>query len=164
MQVANELDLLAVAVRNLMRAQDRLPKKDRPTLIGQRELILLRNVTEHPGDGVSSRELADAFPQFEAGLLSSDRRQVWIGGKDAGVLLSDIWTWMEQMQAAISRMLEAAGETVPRLVESMIEGDEEWSWPAERVAYSWDLPIPAVEQWPRVVDPEVGAESAAREE
>lgn len=149
MQVANELDLLAV--RNLMRAQDRLPKKDRPTLIGQRELLLLRNVTEHPGGGGSARELADRFPQFEAGLLSSNRRQVWIGGKDAGVPLSDIWTWMEQIQAAIVRMLEAAGETVPRLDESMIEGDEGRSWPAERVAYSWDLPIQAVEQWPRLV-------------
>lgn len=47
MQVANELDLLGVAVRNVLRAQERIPEGRRPSMTGQEVLELLRNASEH---------------------------------------------------------------------------------------------------------------------
>jgi hypothetical protein len=44
MQVANELDLLRVAIRNVLRAQERIPADRRPAMGGHDALELLRNV------------------------------------------------------------------------------------------------------------------------
>jgi len=43
MQSANELDLLAVAIRNVLRAQERIPSRQRQEMDGQDALELLRN-------------------------------------------------------------------------------------------------------------------------
>ena len=45
MQVATELDLLSVAVRNVIRAQARIPEQHRPEMGGQDVLELMRNVS-----------------------------------------------------------------------------------------------------------------------
>ena len=105
----NELDLLVVAVRDLFRAIDGLPKDKRPRLIQQHQLTLLRNLTEHweEEDGPSTTKLRAQYPEFRPGWITHNMREVWVGGKDGGVLLSDIWTWAGQMQDAIEEQLIA---------------------------------------------------------
>ena len=69
-------------------------------------------------------------------------REVWVGGKAGGVLLSEIWTWAGQMQDAIEEQLVALGEEVPDLGTSSVEGDDDLTWPSERIAFHWLLRAP----------------------
>ena len=57
LQVSAELDLLIVAVRNVLRAQDRLPEQARTSMGDQYVVELLRNVAEH-WDEVGGRSRA----------------------------------------------------------------------------------------------------------
>lgn len=65
MQVATELDMLSVAIRNVLRAQARIPEQLRPEMGGQDVLELMRNVSEHWDEegGRSASALAKDHPE-----------------------------------------------------------------------------------------------------
>ena len=155
----NEQDLLVVAVRDLFRALDGLPKDRRPRLIQQHQLTLLRNLTEHWEEevGPSINKLRDRYPEFRLGWITANMREVWVGGKEGGVLLSDIWTWAGQMQEAIEEQLIALGDEVPDLESSSIAGDDDLTWPSQRIAFHWLLPAPPEDIWPRIATPFIGS-------
>jgi hypothetical protein len=76
MLVANELDLLAVAVRNVMRAQIRIPEARRPEMTGQDALELLRNVTEHWDEEGGRSELALSEMDFAHGQIAFTNKEI----------------------------------------------------------------------------------------
>ena len=81
-QVWNELDLLIVAVRNVLRAQDRLPDEARTQMSGQEVLGLLRNLAEHYDEdgGPSADKLATDHPDVIPGVVEFTNKEIWIGG------------------------------------------------------------------------------------
>lgn len=151
MQVANELDLLSVAVRNVLRAQARIPEEQRPSMGGQDVLALLRNVSEHWDEvgGRSARELAHQHPDVEVGGIAYTNKEVWIGGLE-GVPLSRITAWLYRMRSALVSSLAGSGFEVPKdLSTSRIEGDDDLPWPPDRLNFHWSLPTVEEEHWPR---------------
>lgn len=159
MQVANELDLLSVAVRNVLRAQERIPEEQRPAMGGEDVLALLRNVSEHWDElgGRSARELAEQHPDVQIGGIAYTNKEVWIGGLD-GVPLSRITAWLYRVWSALVTCLAGSGIEVPEdLSTSRIEGDDNLPWPPERLHFHWSLPTVEEEHWPREkMPPEVG--------
>lgn len=69
------LDLLGVAIRNVLRAQERIPEQQRPEMGGQDVLELLRNVSEHWDEtgGRSVTALAENHPDIQVGGLAATR-------------------------------------------------------------------------------------------
>ncbi len=114
MQVANELDLLIVAIRNVLRAQTRIPKEVRPEMGRQDVLELLRNVIEHWDEvgGRSADTLATDHPDIAVGGIAFTGKEIWIGG-DRGVPLSRITAWLWRMWHALVACLADAGVQVP---------------------------------------------------
>jgi hypothetical protein len=76
--------LLGVAVRNVLRAQARIPEHHRPEMGGQDVLELLRNVSEHWDEvgARSARRLAEDHPEFSVGGIAYTNKEIWIGGLD----------------------------------------------------------------------------------
>src|SRR4051794_38493226 len=102
MQVSAELDLLIVAVRNVLRGQDRLPDPVCTTMGDQYVVELLRNVAEHWDElgGRSERELAKACPTVLPAAVAYTNKEIWIGGLD-GVPLSRITAWLYRVEKAL---------------------------------------------------------------
>jgi hypothetical protein len=163
MQVANELDLLIVAIRNVLRAQDRIPKEVRPEMGRQDVLELLRNVSEHWDEigGRSADTLATDHPDIAIGGIAYTGKEIWIGG-DRGVPLSRITAWLWRVWRALIACLADAGIEVPEdLSASRFEGDDDLSWPAERLHFHWSLPRVEEKDWPREPVPEGMLEALA---
>jgi hypothetical protein len=151
MQVANELDLLSVAIRNVMRAQERIPVEMRPAMGGQDALELLRNVAEHWDEvgGRSANRLADRHPDIAIGAIAYTGKELWIGGLD-GVPVSRITAWLVRVWQALEACLKGAGVEVPdHLRSSRNEGDDELPWPPDRLHFHWSLPRAEEQDWPR---------------
>jgi hypothetical protein len=151
MQVATELDLLSVAVRNVLRAQARIPEQHRPEMGGEDVLELMRNVSEHWDEegGRSASALAKDYPNVSVGGIAYTNKEIWIGGGD-GVPISRILAWLGRVWQALVTCLTDAGIAVPEdLMTSRVEGDDELPWPAERLGYHWSIPKVAEEDWPR---------------
>lgn len=165
MQVATELDLLSVAVRNVLRAQARIPEQRRPEMGGQDVLELMRNVSEHWDEdgGRSADELAKDHPEVSVGGIAYTNKEIWIGGLD-GVPISRIQAWLRRVWQSLVTCLTGAGIDVPEdLMASRVEGDDELPWPAERLRYHWSIPKVDEEDWPRKrMPPEVADLLAAR--
>jgi hypothetical protein len=163
MQVANELDLLIVAVRNVIRAQERIPEDRRPEMGRQDVLELLRNLSEHWHEvgGRSAYTLAADHPDIAVGGVAFTGKEIWIGG-DTGVPLSRITAWLWRVWRALVACLEDAGIGVPDdLNESRFEGDDDLPWPTERLHFHWSLPRLEERDWPREPVPEGMLEALA---
>jgi len=155
MQVATELNLLSVAVRNVLRAQARIPEQHRPEMGGEDVLVLMRNVSEHWDEegGRSASELARDCPNVSFGGIAYTNKEIWIGGVD-GVPISRILAWLGRVWQSLVACLTDAGVAVPEdLMASRVEGDDELPWPAERLRYHWSIPKVAEEDWPREQTP-----------
>jgi hypothetical protein len=151
LQVANELDLFRVAVRNVLRAQDRLPLQQRPQMTGQDVLELLRNISEHWDEegGRSAASLATHHPSISLDGIAFTNKEIWLGGED-GVPVSRIRAWLGRVRTALVAALADAGIVVPDdLLASAIEGDDALPWPTERLRYHWSIPQVPEQQWPR---------------
>ena len=151
MQVANELDLLIVAIRNVLRAQRRIPEES-GTAMGRQDVIeLLRNVAEHWDElgGRSSDTLAADHPDISAGGIAFTGKEIWIGG-ERGVPLSRITSWLWRVKSALVGCLAEAGILVPDdLSASRLEGDDDLPWPPERLRFHWSIPRVEERDWPR---------------
>lgn len=163
MQVANEFDLLVVAVRNVLRVQGRIPAERRPDMGGQDILELLRNVSEHWDEvgGRSASKLAEDHPDFVVRGIAFTGKEIWIGG-DRGVPLSRITAWLWRVSRALVASLGDAGIEVPDdLNTSRFEGDDDLSWPTERLHFHWSLARVEEPDWPREPMPDGMIEALA---
>jgi hypothetical protein len=166
MQVQTDLDLLIVALRNVLRAQVRLPTALRTEMTGEHVLELLRNIAEHWDEvgGPSAEKLANSYPDFSADGIAFTNKEIWVGGLDDGVPLSRIRAWLVRVRQALVAALTSAGVKVPDDMDSMIAGDDALAWPPDRRRYAlWSVPIIDMEDWPtRELPSEVAALMAER--
>lgn len=151
MQAQTDLDLLIVAVRNVLRAQVRLPGELRTEITGENVLELLRNVAEHWDErgGRSAEELARAHPDVSVDVISFTNKEIWVGGIKDGIPLSRIRAWLGRVRSALVTALEADGTEVPDDMASMVAGDDELQWPSDRRRYAlWSVPTVDMKEWP----------------
>lgn len=163
MQIANELDLLIVAIRNVLRAQSRIPEESRTDIGRQDVLELLRNVAEHWDEvgGRSADTLAADHPDIAVGGVAFTGKEVWIGG-DRGVPLSRITAWLWRVRSALVTCLAEAGIEVPDdLIASRLEGDDDLPWPPERLRFHWSITRVEERDWPREPFPEEALDALA---
>ena len=101
MQVASDRDFLLVAVRNLLRAQHRLPGHLMTAMTGEDELKALRDLVEHydDADGPAAETLR-GMPHIAAESIAFTGKESWIGGGD-GVPLSRIRAWAIRVWKAL---------------------------------------------------------------
>lgn len=164
MQVQTDLDLLIVAVRNLLRAQDRLPEDLRTEMTGEDVLELLRNIAEHWDEvgGRSAEALARAHPDVIADAIAFTNKEIWIGGMN-GVPLSRVRAWLVRVRPALVSALAVEGIEVPDDMASMVPGDDDLAWPTDRRRYAlWSVPILGMEEWPTKELPRSVAELIAK--
>jgi hypothetical protein len=146
MELATELDLMIVAVRNVIRAQDRLPAQFRTSMTGEDVLELLRNVVEHWDEegGPSVETLKVAHPDVELGKIQFTNKEIWV----AGVPLSRIRAWLARVQSALREALVTAEIEVPDDMASVVEGDDALPWPEDRRRYRlWAVARVEMEDW-----------------
>jgi hypothetical protein len=140
MQVTTDLDLLIVAVRNVLRAQTRLPAALQTKMTGDDVLELMRNIVEHwdEVDGPSAEKLASTHPDVSVDAIEFTNKEVCVGG----VPLSRIRAWLARVRQALVDALTSAGIDVPDDMESMVAGDDTLTWPPDRRRYRlWSVPI-----------------------
>ena len=153
--VATDRDFLLVAVRNLLRAQNRLPEHLRTAMTGEEEMMALRNLAEHfdDEDGPAAQTLR-GMPHIKPGAIAYTGKELWIGGDD-GVPLSRIRAWAIRVWKALADALTETGiEPLTEPGESIFEGDDELPWPTLRLRYSWNIPHVPEEEWPSERMPE----------
>jgi hypothetical protein len=76
------------------------------------------------------------------------------------VPISRIQAWLRRVRQSLVTCLTGVGIDVPEdLMASRVEGDDELTWPAERLRYHWSIPKVDEEDWrhkrmpPEVADP-----------
>ena len=151
MQVSTEMDFLMVAVRNLLRAQDRLPAGAVTAMVDQAVLKILRDAAEHYDEegGRAERYLAEKYPRVLTDAFHFTSKEIWIGGGPSGVPLSRIRAWSARVTVALRQALEDAGVSVPNDFDaSLMEGDDRRPWPADRFRFGWWLPVVPELEWP----------------
>jgi hypothetical protein len=147
MQVTTDLDLLIVAVRDVLRAQSRLPAALQTKMRGEDALELLRNIVEHWDEvgGRSADELASAHPDVSIDAIEFTNKEIWVGG----VPVSRIRVWLVRVRQALVAALASAGVDVSDDMESMVAGDDALDWPPNRRRYRlWGVPVIDMEDWP----------------
>ncbi|ORV49700.1 hypothetical protein AWC05_00835 [Mycobacterium florentinum] len=152
-QVANELDLFFVAVRNVLRAQDRLPADVRPEMTDERLFELTRNIAEHWDEvgGRSAAAFANEYPDRVPGQISATNKEVFV----SDVPLSRVVAWLARVNEALKRAIEDAGEHVPADEASVVEGDDDLPWPSERRRERlWQVRQLDMDEWPTEEMPE----------
>lgn len=156
MQAMMELDLLIVAIRNVLRAQARLPEQLKTSMTDDDVLELLRNVAEHWDEdgGRSISTLTKEHPDVLVDGISFTNKEIWIGGK---VPLSRIRAWLPRVHHTLVLSLESVGESVLDDTASLVAGDDALSWPPDRLRYRyWSLPVVDEKDWPTTeMPPEV---------
>lgn len=151
MQTTTESDFLMVAIRNLLRAQDRLPDATATAMKGQEVLKLLRDQDEHydKRGGWAQTALATKHPRVMTDAYHFTNKEIWLGGGPDGVPLSRVREWAARVDEALRVALAAEGVGVPdRLNASTVEDDDELPWPEVRLRYGWWLPIVDESEWP----------------
>ena len=164
MQAQTDLDLLIVAVRNVLRAQVRLPSTLRTEITGENVLELLRNIAEHwdENGGRSANELARAHPDVSADAIAFTNKEIWVGGVEDGIPLSRIRAWLGRVRSALVAALGAEGIEVPDDMASTVAGDDELKWPSDRRRYAlWRVPTVDMKEWPTEALPQSAAELIA---
>lgn len=160
-QVANELDLFVVAVRNVLRAQDRLPADLRPEMTDERLFELTRNIAEHWDEigGRSADAFANEYPGRVPGQISSTNKEVFV----SEVPLSRVVAWLARVNQALKKAIEDAGQLVPDDEASVVEGDDDLPWPSERRRERlWQVRQLDMDEWPTEEMPEEIAELLQR--
>lgn len=162
MQMAVDLRFLIVACNHVMTALKRIPAADRPIMIDQELLHLMRNVSEHWEEvgGPSARKLALAC--FDHTTTTFASNQAWIGGGKDAIPLARIHDWLERSRETLVAALTGAGHDVPDETESNYAGDDELGWPPERLRYHWTLPHIEIEEWDGARFPPGAAKWSAR--
>lgn len=157
MQVSTEMDFLIVAVRNLLRAQDRLPAPAATAMADQEILELLRKTAEHYDrrDGRSQQQLAQKYPRVMPDAFHFTSKEIWIGGGPSGIPLSRIREWSARVSSALREALNNIGVPTPDDFDaSLVDGDDDQDWPAERLHFGWWLPFVHESEWPEGEPPE----------
>jgi len=150
MQMTTEADFLMVAIRNLLRVQDRLPTDLLAPMHGQEILELIRNVSEHFDErgGRSETTLATNHPRVLTNAITFTRQEVWLGGNH-GVPLSRVQAWASRVNDRLLAALARSEVEVPAsLAASTVAGDDELEWPADRLHFGWWLPTVDESEWP----------------
>lgn len=176
MQQRIERTYLLSAINNVFRSQDRLPEKPKTAMEDESVLRDLRNISEHWDEhGRSAKNLMetehaklffkiqeklaamhgpeelarfrkrageDLWAVFE--LPMPDNDEVWL----SGIPLRGIEVWLVDVRQCLERALRAAGEHVPSLMDSHIDGDDATLWPGERRRYRlWREDMSRVPEW-----------------
>lgn len=160
-QVAIELAFFLVAVRNVQRAQDRLPANLRPSMTDERLFHLTRNVVEHWDEvgGWSEVAFATEYPGRAIGQISATNKEVFV----SDVPLSRVIAWLARVNQALRQAIEDAGEHVPADDASVVEKDDDLAWPPERRRERlWQVPQLDMAEWPTEKVPEEIAELLQR--
>lgn len=160
-QVANELDLFLVAVRNVLRAQDRLPAHLRPEMTDERLFELTRNIAEHWDEvgGRSADAFANEYPGRVPAQISATNKEVFV----SDVPLSRVVAWLGRVNVALKQAIEDDDEHVSDDDASVVEGDDDLSWPPERRRERlWQVRQLDMDEWPTEEMPEEIAELLQR--
>jgi hypothetical protein len=163
MQVGTELDFLLLTIRNVLRAEARLPDETRTAMADSDLLQILRNVAEHFDEvgGWSREALARDWPGAQSGLVAFTNKEIWIGG-ETGVPLSRVQAWAARVSEALSQALGGVATAVQvNPLASRVEGDDELPWPEGRLWYGWWLPTLDVSDWPAEEAPQELVETFA---
>jgi hypothetical protein len=147
MEFTTEADFLVVAVRNLLRAQNRLPDDLRTAMAGEEVLELLRNLAEHWDEvgGRSAERLAADHPEVIVGAVIYTNKEIWIGN----VPLSRIQGWVARVEAALAEAMTRRGKPPLDHDASVVDGDDEIAWPSDRRRYTvWAAPRLSFDEWP----------------
>jgi hypothetical protein len=147
-QVAIEFAFFLIAVRNVLRAQERLPEDLRPAMTDQQLLHLARDVTEHWDEvgGRSAEKFASEYPDRTLGQISATNKEVFV----SDVPLSRVIAWLARVDRALHQAIEDAGEEpLPADDASKVWGDDDLAWPPERRRERlWQVPQLDMEDWP----------------
>jgi hypothetical protein len=158
-QVTIEFEFFVIAVRNVMRALDRLPEKRRPTMTDQRLFHLTRNITEHFDNigGWSEVAFANEYPDRGLGQISVTSKETYV----SDVPISRVQVWLARANDALT---EAIKDTDPDALPpsdeaSMVLGDDDVAFPPERRRERlWQVPQIEMDDWPTQDIPDAIAE------
>jgi len=137
-QVSIEFEFFLIAVRNLLRAQERLPADLRPAMTDQRLLHLTRNIAEHWDEvrGWSAEAFASEYPDRTLGQISATNKEVFV----SDVPSTRVIAWLARVNRALTQAIDDA---------SMVSGDDDLAWPRERRRERlWQVPQLDMPEWP----------------
>jgi hypothetical protein len=146
-QVSIEFEFFLIAVRNVLRAQDRLPADVRPAMTDQRLFHLARNIAEHWDEvgGRSADAFAREYPDRALGQISATNKEVFV----SDVALSRVIAWLGRVNRALTDAIENAGEALPSDDASTVSGDDDLAWPSDRRRERlWQVPQLDMAEWP----------------
>ena len=129
-KVSIEFEFFLIAVRNVLRAQERLPADLRPAMTDQRLLHLTRNIAEHWDEvgGWSAEAFASEYPDRTLGQISATNKEVFV----SEVPLTRVIAWLARVNRALTQAIENAGDALPTDDASMVSGGDDLPWPPER--------------------------------
>lgn len=148
-QVSIEFKFFLIAVRNVLRAQNRLPEDMRPAMTDQRLLHLTRNIAEHWDEvgGWSAEAFASEYPDRTLGQISATNKEVFV----SDVPLSRVIAWLARVNHALTQAIEDADADAlpPSDDTSAVSGDDDLAWPPERRRERlWQVPQLDMADWP----------------
>jgi hypothetical protein len=148
-QVSVEFEFFLIAVRNVLRAQERLPTDLRPAITDQRLLHLTRNIAEHWDEvgGWSAEAFASEYPDRALGQISATNKEVFV----SDVPLSRVVAWLSRVNRALTQAIEDADADAlpPEDDASAVSGDDDLAWPLERRRERlWQVPQLDMAEWP----------------
>ena len=148
-QLSIEFEFFLIAVRNVLRAQDRLPEDMRPAMTDQRLFHLARNITEHWDEvgGWSADAFADEYPDRGLGQISATNKEVFV----SDVPLSRVTAWLARVNRALTQAIKDADPDAlpPSDDASAVSGDDDLAWPPERRRERlWQVPQLDMAEWP----------------
>lgn len=154
-QVSIEFEFFVIAVRNVMRAQDRLPEDKRQAMTDQRLFHLTRNITEHfdKVGGWSEIAFANEYPDRGLGQIGVTSKEVYV----SDVPVSRVIVWLARVREAL---IQAIKDTEPDALPpgdeaSMVSGDDDRAFPPERRRERlWQVPQLDMADWPTEEMPE----------
>jgi hypothetical protein len=154
-QVSIEFEFFVIAVRNVMRALNRLPKNMRPEMTDQRLFHLTRNITEHFDrvDGWSEVAFANEYPDRGLGQIGVTSKETYV----SDVPISRVLVWLVRVNDALTQAIKDADPAAlpPSDDASMIRGDDDVAFPPERRRERlWRVPQIDMEDWPTEEMPE----------
>jgi hypothetical protein len=158
-QVSAELEFFVIAVRNVLRAQARLPEDKRPEMTDQRLFHLTRNIVEHWDQvgGWSEIAFANEYPDRGLGQIGVTSKEVYV----SDVPISRVIAWLARVNEALTKAIKDADpDALPPSDEaSTVIGDDDRPFPPERRRERlWQVPQLDMADWPTEEMPEAIAE------
>jgi hypothetical protein len=145
--VSIEFGFFVIAVRNVLRAQERLPAESRPEMTDQRLFHLTRNIVEHWDEvgGWSVDAFARDYPDRVLGQIGATSKEVFV----SDVPLTRVIAWLGRVNRALTQTLVDAGQELPADDASIVSGDDDLPWPPERRRERlWQVPQLDMAEWP----------------